>query len=368
MGKKGIILIISILFAFIVGFLILNPLKQKPVASVVISSYNMASTLPAAIDSVLNQTVSNFELIVIDDGSTDNTKNVLKQYQKKDSRIHVIENEKNLGLIKSLQKGLAQAQGKYIIRMDADDQSYPDRIERQMKFMDQYTLDLSGAQLDTEKRKYKPGDWVSPDAMDSTELNFHLLFYNILAHPTVIIRSSFLKRNSLSYNEEYPNAEDYNLWVQVMMKGGRIAIMGGAPVVTYHSTGHGADWWKISDESVLKTRKVALREIAPNITDKMLKLPMCDLLQHIIEGNKETNFLNAEKLSEFELQTCLPKLTFKHPNWEDSFTHMEQNRFKRKSVEDYAYVSRIKDKIEIKWDNWPVEYFKCTKGICKVME
>jgi len=103
--------------------------------SIVMSVYNAQKYLDEAIESILNQTYSNFEFIIINDGSTDKSLEIIENYAKKDSRIIVI-NRENKGLIYSLNEGIRKANGKYIARMDADDISLPQRLEKQVEFME----------------------------------------------------------------------------------------------------------------------------------------------------------------------------------------------------------------------------------------
>ena len=107
---------------------------KKDLISVVMSNYNTPiNYLKESIDSVLNQTYSNFEFIIIDDGSTDDSLKFIKSYD--DPRIKLIVNEENIGLTKSLNKGLKAAQGEFIARMDSDDICYPERFEKQIEYM-----------------------------------------------------------------------------------------------------------------------------------------------------------------------------------------------------------------------------------------
>ena len=105
------------------------------IVSVVMSVYNSEKYLPEAIESILNQTYTNFEFIIINDGSTDNSLRIIKEYANKDKRIIVISRE-NKGLIFSLNEGIEVSKGKYIIRMDADDISLPNRLKIQLDFME----------------------------------------------------------------------------------------------------------------------------------------------------------------------------------------------------------------------------------------
>ena len=109
-----------------------------PKISVVMAVYNGERHLREAIDSILNQTFADFEFVIIDDASTDRSGRILQEYAGKDKRIVIIGNETNMGLSKSLNKGIRLTKGEYIARMDADDISFPDRFEKQVKFLDDH--------------------------------------------------------------------------------------------------------------------------------------------------------------------------------------------------------------------------------------
>ena len=106
--------------------------------TVLMSVYNGEKYLSQSVESILNQTYENFEFVIIDDGSTDNSYSILKQYASQYSQIVLIKNEKNLGLTKSLNLGLKIAKGKYIGRQDADDVSHPERLEREIEFLEDH--------------------------------------------------------------------------------------------------------------------------------------------------------------------------------------------------------------------------------------
>ena len=172
----------------------------KPFVSVLMSVYNAERYLEEAIQSVLAQTYENFEFIIVDDGSEDGSLAIINQI--KDKRIRLIVNEKNKGLIYSLNKGLDAAVGKYIIRMDADDISDPEHRE----------IGISG----TAYQSFGEGFSSKTRILESNPLQnkADLMFYPVLAHPSVIMRKSVLDENNLRYREEFKNAEDYGLWVE----------------------------------------------------------------------------------------------------------------------------------------------------------
>jgi len=184
-----------------------------PKVSVIMPVYNGQDYLSEAIESILGQTFTDFEFIIIDDGSTDKSLDIIKTYT--DSRIMLIRNETNLKLIASLNKGMKMANGKYIARMDADDISLPERLAKQVEFMDQHSniavcgtwVELFG---DCEQSFWQFTD--NPDVAKCV-----LLFGCCIAHPSVMLRKTILE-SGFYYSYLYPHAEDYGLWVQIAKK------------------------------------------------------------------------------------------------------------------------------------------------------
>lgn len=178
--------------------------------SVVMPVYNEEKYLKETIDSILNQTYTDFEFIIVNDGSTDRTDEIILSY--KDKRIVYLKNETNLQIVKTLNKGIKCAKGKYIARMDADDISLPERFEKQTAFMESNPeigvcgtwVQIFGDNKITRTRKY-------PTA--SNEIKMALMFYSPIVHPSVFIRKSLFDK--YAYTEDYEKAEDYYLWYQV---------------------------------------------------------------------------------------------------------------------------------------------------------
>lgn len=182
--------------------------------SVILPIYNSQNYLKEAIESILSQTYKDFELILINDGSTDNSENIIHSFQ--DERIVYIKNPKNLGLIKSLNIGLGQAKGEYIARMDADDVSLPTRFEFQLKAFEQN----KNAVLVSSDYYSLTGNDIKYIKNDGSSDYFKgiLLFSTCFAHPTVMMRNIF-KEKGLSYDENYLHTEDYKLWVDLVTHG-----------------------------------------------------------------------------------------------------------------------------------------------------
>lgn len=181
----------------------------RPTVSVVMPAYNAAKYLREAIDSILAQTYTDFEFIIINDGSTDDTRAIIQSYD--DPRIVYLENETNSGICVTLNKGLDAARGRYIARMDADDISLPERLAVQVAFMDAHP-DIAVCGTDIQVFGEGLKDYVFQQIHSPEDCVAGLLFNPCLAHPSVIIRRSILEANHLRYNDEFRGLEDFELW------------------------------------------------------------------------------------------------------------------------------------------------------------
>jgi len=178
------------------------------------SVYNGEKYLREAIDSILNQTFKDFEFIIINDGSTDRTAQILKSYHN--PRIKIINNQKNLGLTKSLNIGIKRARGEYIARQDADDVSLPTRLERQLSYLEAHSnVVILGiwAQVIDEKGNFL---WKMCPPTNPLLLKWRMLFKNNLIHSAVMFEAKKIKQLG-GYNLGMAQAQDYDLWSRVMM-------------------------------------------------------------------------------------------------------------------------------------------------------
>ncbi|EOH9579889.1 glycosyltransferase family 2 protein, partial [Campylobacter jejuni] len=174
-----------------------------PLVSIVMPCYNRQEYIVDAIESILNQTYSNFEFIIIDDCSTDNTYEIVKKYAENDKRIIVLKNEKNQGIVYALNRGFSIAKGKYIARMDDDDISLPNRLEKQVEYMEaNLNITVLGSFIEVFNEKFeKCYSWVCED--DPEILSILINFFNPMCHPSVMIRREFLNFYNLKYEEKY---------------------------------------------------------------------------------------------------------------------------------------------------------------------
>lgn len=186
-------------------------IMDNPRVTVLMSVCNGERYLNEAIDSILAQTFTDFEFLIIDDASTDNTPDILRKYH--DPRITIITNEENLGLTRSLNKGLSIAQGDYIARMDADDICLPERLEIQVQFMDE-NPDICVCGSWVQIIGQNAGDiWRYPTSHD--EIACRQLFECSIAHPSVIMKRYYLHKNHIHYNNTFQKSQDYELWVRI---------------------------------------------------------------------------------------------------------------------------------------------------------
>lgn len=197
-----------------------------PQISVMLCAYNAERYIGEAIDSVLAQTYTDFELLIIDDGSTDRTIQIVEKY--KDPRIKIIRGKHDY--IKSLNKGMSKCQGEYIARIDADDRMLPNRLERQLSLMEEKP-DIAACFSWAEKFGGASGIHGIEAKGYIRNVLFWLLPGNFLIHPSVMLRKSFIKQYHLRY-KNYPYAEDYKLWTDIARIGDHIYVI-PEPLVQY---------------------------------------------------------------------------------------------------------------------------------------
>lgn len=185
---------------------------KNPKVTVLMSVYNGEKYLREAVDSILEQTFKDFEFLIVNDGSTDKTAEILKSYQ--DPRIKIINNEKNIGLTKSLNKGLKVAKGEYIARQDADDISLPERLKKEVEFLEQnINVGLVGTDYLFINEKGKMVHIVKC-LNGSKELKEKLLEGNQFGHGSVMLRRECIYRVG-AYREEFKFSQDYDFCLRI---------------------------------------------------------------------------------------------------------------------------------------------------------
>jgi glycosyltransferase involved in cell wall biosynthesis len=230
----------------------------NPEISIIMPVYNGMPHLPAAIKSLLHQTYRNFELIIINDGSTDNSLDTIRSFS--DGRIHIIDNPKNLHLIASLNIGLEAARGPYIARMDQDDISMPDRLQKEFDFLETHPevviVGTWSKLIDSEGKEIG----IHKNPLRNNLIKYDLLFGNTVTHPSVMMRRKEIMEIG-GYDPAWVNTEDYNLYSRVIKKYCIANI--GEPLLHYRV--HGASLTGLADSQAIiheNTKKMIYENIS----------------------------------------------------------------------------------------------------------
>jgi glycosyltransferase involved in cell wall biosynthesis len=228
---------------------------EKPLISVIMPVYNASKYLSEAINSILNQTYDSFELIILNDNSTDDSLKIIKKHQELDKRILVIDKEKNVGPAKLRNEGFDIAKGEYIALMDADDISLPRRFEKQLDlFIKKPEIGVCGTWFELF------GENIETQIIKHYEfhntLKIEFLIDNYIGNPTVMIRSSIL--NNHRFKNEFVPMEDYDLWSKLICETQFYNIQEVLVNYRWHET------------NISHTKKVNLEQIHKTIRNNQL--------------------------------------------------------------------------------------------------
>jgi glycosyltransferase involved in cell wall biosynthesis len=191
-------------------------MNDAPLVSIIIPCYNCELYVNEAVASIQNQTYKNIEIIITDDCSIDSTFSILQGIAKRDKRLKIFRNEKNLNIVKTLNNMLNIAKGKYIARMDADDVSLQERIERQVNFLENHSdYGMCGCSAwHINELGKKIGESLLP--FSNNDIQYYKYFASPFYHPTIMIRAEIYLQER--YNEDYLYAEDYDLWLRLLKR------------------------------------------------------------------------------------------------------------------------------------------------------
>ena len=234
-----------------------NPDRSTPALSVLLSVYNGQAYLREALDTLLAQTFHDFELVAVDDASTDETPSILSEYAAADPRIRVITNPNNLGLAEALNVGLAACRAPLVARADADDIYHPERFERQVAFMEQH--DDVGV-LSCWFRRVNEDGSIRRVARPPTEDHFiriRQLFMSSILHPGVMFRTDVV-RSVGGYDPEYRDVEDSDLWARLRPHT-RFAVL---PKILVD--------YRVHASSIMQTRDEAARRRSLSVNQRLI--------------------------------------------------------------------------------------------------
>lgn len=271
---------------------------SRPDVSVVLPTYNRGNLLPAALDSILNQTYKNFEFIIIDNGSTDNTAALLKSYQQTDKRIKIITLPDNRGISAARNLGNAKARGKYIVIMDSDDISLPNRLEKQIRFMEE---NPKMAAASSWKKELESGK-VWTRSTEEQEMIFWMHFNNIMGHPETIMRRDFLEEHNITYNERLTSAVDYDLFKQIIFAGGKIGRQPDVILLYRMHMENGKSYYRHQALTRRAVSRAFLKRYGIDWNGD--SKPTCDLIRQMRANNDKVGWLSNDFLHEKEKQIC----------------------------------------------------------------
>ena len=233
-------------------------MSEAPTISVVMSVYNAGRYLRDAVESVLSQSFSDFELIILDDGSTDDSPNVLKEYAARDPRIRVTVRE-NQGLTVTLNEGLAQARGEFIARMDCDDVCLPGRFARQLDYLRaDPSLVCAGGHFELIDEKGRLLTRLRPPSDDESIQKLLLAGHTAICHPAAMMRREAVTRVG-GYDPYFRTTQDLDLWLRL----GEVGRLGNVPAVVLKFRQHGG--------SISETRRQEQRRFGREAVERAWK-------------------------------------------------------------------------------------------------
>lgn len=291
---------------------------QIPVVSIIMPVYNVEKYVTEAIDSILSQTYTDFELIILDDCSTDNSVAEIKKF--KDPRIVVHCNLKNIGLAENLNTGLRLAKGKYIARMDGDDISLPERLKVQVTYLENHPdIDLCSCALEMFGTDHQV--WIRDT--DPEQVKITMLFFSPVLHATSVWRKESFSKNNLYYNQDAFPAEDYDLWSRAVF----LCKLVNISEVMYKYRIHGIQVTKTDDRAAEKSREIQLKYILKALPSLSVESANDFIANFIHNDGTDLNGLKDMKLLLWAfLNENSKNPFFNHQKLKKRLGHYYQNR------------------------------------------
>lgn len=291
-----------------------------PLVTVLMPVYNGEAHIRESIDSILHQTWKDFELLIINDGSVDATDTIINTY--KDKRIVYLSHHQNRGLVTILNEGLALAKGEYVARMDHDDIALPLRLEKQVDFLQKHPeIDLVGSNFLNISLNA-----CSELPTENDAIQIYQLERPAFSHPSVMLRKSSLSKHRLQYNKESLHAEDYRLWIDMSLKGLKLANLKDV-LINYRihneqiSSKYNLDQEKISND----LKWYYLSNALPGISSKY-KQPYLALINQSIDI--ASVYFQSKKVVQLILEKNKAVHHFHHPHLEQFLHSRLQNTAK----------------------------------------
>jgi glycosyltransferase involved in cell wall biosynthesis len=250
--------------------------KQPIFVTILMPVFNSESFLTDAIESILKQSYANFEFLIVNDGSTDNSLRILNEYKKKDKRI-IIHNQENFGIERALNNGISISRGEYIFRMDSDDISTSDRIESQLKFMIANNIDVCGSWA----KCFGSSNKIIKTNVFNKDIKTAMFFLSPFVHPTMAFKAYVLREEK--YSDTFSHAEDYYLWTRLAMKK---IVFGNLPKICLYYRVHNnqvsSKERKIQESSTMKIRKLYYNSVSEKLPNSNIIIIFFCLCKYIV--------------------------------------------------------------------------------------
>lgn len=301
---SGIILLGIVLLGY-GGYLFL----QRPTVSVVMPVYNREKIVGESIESILKQTFQDFEFIIVDDGSTDNTLAVVKKYAEQDSRIKIIVHEKNCGVGCARNTAQRAARGQYLSIMDSDDIAVPTKLETQVQIMTDYPtiVATNGKEASFSTEIPMKQNVREYHFSELEKFSVELFFYNWFGNSGAMIRRSFVVKNNIWYDETLAVGEDYDYWLQIVFAGGRLMKTKEYMMRIRKTPGSAMSSPRVVPDTLLVKGRALERILGKNDIQSVYqetKSEQCDILSKIVAVPTMPDRLDKRVILEYYHKNC----------------------------------------------------------------
>ena len=314
-------------------------MKSDPKISVLMPVYNDEKYILEAIESILNQTYINFEFIIINDGSSDNSLKIIQSFN--DNRIKIINNDKNRGIAYSLNKGLDIAKCKYIARIDANDVAHPTRLAVQKEYLDQNEVDLVGTNYIVIDKNSSIIRYSSIREFDPDETQSYLAFYNI-CHSSIMVRYSILSHLDNIYNNVL--VEDFDLYQRLSYKSNFFIINENLMKIRKLDTGLSSDFKKLEKQiDLLRIQQLKEINLHPNDNQKIIHSNLVNKYFEKLEHFSLISILNWIRLLIYNNnKTEFYSIKYFNNEWYTRINNLFKLRQNKTINEIYKYSEIIK--------------------------
>lgn len=309
--KKVLIALVVYVCSAILSFEVgeqLYPIFRTPMVSVAIPVYNREKLVVETIESVLNSTFKDFEIVLVDDGSTDNTLAVLRQYALKDNRIKVVHLPKNRGVSAARNAAQDAARGKYIVILDSDDLLFPRHLEKMVRAMEENpSFDVIKPRFITQKpNKFPMGSSSYTLLKNEDPYPACLFFYSCYGNSGVIIRRDFIVKNHIHYDGRVVIGEDWDYWLSCIFAGVKMGALRDTLLFVrrHYSLSHSAGGRTIKDGAYVKSK--VNKRFHSTVPGKYSysKEEQCQVMKDYIQYNEKHNLVEHKTLQKYGDKIC----------------------------------------------------------------